>query len=49
MSRKLVTDSRLDVQCSAFAAQYPFGFASFDNAHVRHAVRCDALLPGVAK
>jgi hypothetical protein len=44
MSSKLATDSRLDVQFSAVAAQSPFGFASFDNAQVRHAVHRDAWL-----
>jgi hypothetical protein len=37
-SRKLVTGSKLDVQFKDLNAQYPFGFAAFDNAQVRHAV-----------
>jgi hypothetical protein len=43
VSRKLVTGSKLDVQFSDLSAQYPFGFAAFDNAQVRHAVHYDAL------
>ncbi len=42
VSRKLVTGSKLDVQYSDLNAQYPFGFAAFDNAQVRHAVHFDA-------
>lgn len=38
VSRKLVTGSRFDVQFGDLTAQYPFGFAAFDNAQVRHAV-----------
>jgi hypothetical protein len=37
MSRKLVTPSKFDVQFSNLDAEYPFGFAAFDNAQVRHA------------
>ena len=42
VSRKLVTGSKLDVQFADLNAQYPFGFAAFDNAQVRHAVHFDA-------
>jgi hypothetical protein len=42
VSRKLVTGSKYDVQFSNLNAQYPFGFAAFDNAQVRHAVHFDA-------
>lgn len=42
ISRKLVTGSKLDVQFRDLSAQYPFGFAAFDNAQVRHAVHFDA-------
>ena len=38
MSRKLVTNSKFDVQFSDLGADYQFGFAAFDNAQVRHAV-----------
>jgi hypothetical protein len=41
VSRKLVTGSKLDVQFRDLGAQYPFGFAAFDNAQVRHAVHFD--------
>jgi Ethylbenzene dehydrogenase len=49
VSRKLVTGSKLDVQFSDLAAQYPFGFAAFDNAQVRHAVHYDPLFLRFAK
>lgn len=42
-SRKLVTGSKFDVQFSNLSARYPFGFAAFDNAQVRHATTDDAL------
>jgi hypothetical protein len=42
LSRKLVTGSKYDVQFSDLAARYPFGFAAFDNAQVRHATMDDA-------
>lgn len=42
-SRKLVTGSKYDVQFSKLDARYPFGFAAFDNAQVRHATGDDAL------
>jgi hypothetical protein len=32
-----------DVQFADLAARYPFGFAAFDNAAVRHATPEDAL------
>ena len=41
VSRKLVTGSKLDVQFNNLGDQYPFGFAAFDNAQVRHAVHYD--------
>lgn len=43
VSRKLVTGSKYDVQFKDLAARYPFGFAAFDNAQVRHATTDDAL------
>ena len=43
LSRKLVTGSKLDVQFSDLAAKYPFGFAAFDNAQVRHATGDETL------
>jgi hypothetical protein len=49
LSRKLVTGSKLDVQFSDLGARYPFGFAAFDNAQVRHAVHFDPLYPTSAK
>jgi len=42
-SRKLVTGSKFDVQFSDLSTRYPFGFAAFDNAQVRHATTDDAL------
>lgn len=39
VARKLVTGSKFDVQFSDLRARYPFGFAAFDNAQVRHATR----------
>ena len=38
MSRKLVTNSKYDVQFSDLGVDYQFGFAAFDNTQVRHAV-----------
>jgi len=49
VSRKLATGSKLDVQFTDLSAQYPFGFAAFDNAQVRHAVHYDALFLRFAK
>jgi hypothetical protein len=49
LSRKLVTGSKLDVQFSDLSAKYPFGFAAFDNAQVRHAVHFDPLYLTFAK
>jgi hypothetical protein len=49
ISRKLVTGSKFDVQFSDLAAKYPFGFAAFDNAQVRHAVHYDPLYLTFAK
>ena len=43
LSRKLVTGSKFDVQFADLQARYPFGFAAFDNAQVRHATTDDAL------
>lgn len=42
LSRKLTTGSKFDVQFDP-AKRYPFGFAVFDNAAVRHATPDDAL------
>jgi hypothetical protein len=49
VSRKLVTGSKFDVQFDKLDAQYPFGFAAFDNAQVRHAVHFDAKYLTFAK
>jgi hypothetical protein len=49
ISRKLVTGSKYDVQFANLDARYPFGFAAFDNAQVRHAVHFDAKLLAFAK
>jgi hypothetical protein len=38
IARKLVTNSKYDVQFSDLGAEYLFGFAAFDNAQVRHAI-----------
>jgi ethylbenzene dehydrogenase len=43
MSRKLVTDSKYDVQLDKLDATYDFGLAAFDNAQVRHAYHMGAL------
>lgn len=43
VSRKLVTGSKFDVQFKDLGARYPFGFAAFDNAQVRHATTDDPL------
>lgn len=43
MSRKLVTGSKFDVQFNDLNARYPFGFAAFDNAQVRHAMHFEPL------
>ena len=49
VSRKLVTGSKYDVQFKDLGARYPFGFAAFDNAQVRHATTDDALFLKFAK
>ena len=49
VSRKLVTGSKLDVQFDNLGVQYPFGFAAFDNAQVRHAVHYDPKFLTFAK
>lgn len=49
VARKLVTGSKFDVQYKDLSAQYPFGFAAFDNAQVRHAVHFDAKYLAFAK
>ena len=49
VSRKLVTGSKFDVQFSDLGARYPFGFAAFDNAQVRHAVHWSPLYLTFAK
>jgi hypothetical protein len=43
IARKLVTPSKYDVQFKDLKAEYPFGFAAFDNAQVRHAFSSGAL------
>ncbi|HWI83250.1 ethylbenzene dehydrogenase-related protein [Ramlibacter sp.] len=48
LTRKLVTGSKFDVQFNP-ANRYPFGFAVFDNAAVRHATPDDALFMVFAK
>jgi hypothetical protein len=49
ISRKLVTGSKFDVQFSEMGKRYPFGFAAFDNAQVRHATMDDAAYLVFAK
>jgi hypothetical protein len=49
LSRKLVTGSKFDVQWNDLGARYPFGFAAFDNAQVRHATADEALFLVFAK
>lgn len=49
VARKLVTGSKYDVQFNDLSAQYPFGFAAFDNAQVKHAVHFDAKFLAFAK
>jgi hypothetical protein len=44
IARKLVTGSKFDVQFDNLASSYPFGFAAFDNAQVRHAVHAGVLV-----
>lgn len=43
VARKLVTGSQFDVQFSDMNKSYPFGFAAFDNAQVRHAMNYEVL------
>jgi Ethylbenzene dehydrogenase len=43
ISRKLVTGSKTDVQFDNLDGTYEFGFATFDNAQVRHAFQVGAL------
>ncbi|MEO8508870.1 MAG: ethylbenzene dehydrogenase-related protein [Betaproteobacteria bacterium] len=43
IARKLVTDGKFDVQFKDLGAKYPFGFAAFDNAQVRHAVNSGVI------
>ncbi len=49
IARKLVTDGRFDVQFKDLDAEYPFGFAAFDNAQVRHAFNSGVLKLKFAK
>ena len=49
LSRKLVTGSKFDVQFDSLGARYPFGFAAFDNAQVRHATADDSSFLVFAK
>lgn len=49
VSRKLVTGSKYDVQFDNLNGRYPFGFAAFDNAQVRHATADDASFLTFAK
>jgi hypothetical protein len=47
--RKLVTDSKLDVQFKDLAGSYGFGLAAFDNAQVQHATGDEPLYLRFAK
>jgi len=49
MARKLVTNSKYDVQFDKLDGTYGFGVAAFDNAQVRHAVHIGALKLAFAK
>jgi hypothetical protein len=49
VSRRLVTGSKYDVQFNDLGLQYPFGFAAFDNAQVRHAMHFDAKFLAFAR
>ncbi len=49
LARKLVTKSPYDVQFKDLNIEYPFGFAAFDNAQVRHAYNMGALKLKFAK
>jgi hypothetical protein len=49
VARKLVTNSKYDVQFDAAGKAYTFGFAVFDNAQVRHALDYDVLKLVIAK
>ena len=49
VARKLVTKSPYDVQFKDLGTEYPFGFAAFDNAQVRHAYNMGALKLRFAK
>lgn len=44
IARKLVTDSKVDVNFSDLTKPYGFGLAAFDNAQVRHATVLEPLL-----
>jgi hypothetical protein len=49
LARPLVTKSKFDVQFKDLNAEYPFGFAAFDNAQVRHAFSSGAMKLKFAK
>ena len=49
VSRKLVTDSKFDVQFNNLGGTYYFGFAAFDNAQVRHAIAYEPITMKFAK
>jgi len=49
LARKLTTSSPYDVQFKDLNVEYPFGFAAFDNAQVRHAYSMGALKLKFAK
>jgi hypothetical protein len=49
LSRKLTTPSKFDVQFTNLDMEYPFGFAAFDNAQVRHAFHTGAIKLKFAK
>jgi hypothetical protein len=44
-----VNGDKYDIQFRKLNAQYPFGFAAFDHAQVRHAVHFDAKYLAFAK
>jgi hypothetical protein len=49
VSNKLVTTSKFDVQFKDLNGEYPFGFAAFDNAQVRHAFNSGTIKLKFAK
>ena len=49
VARKLVTNSKYDVQFDAPGKAYTFGVAAFDNNQVRHALNFDVMKLVIAK